>query len=414
MTTHRWPRVLDTLLFLLAAQVALSATSAYAQDAEPAAPPAPAPEPPAPRKSIDLERVQIDHLLEEVHSADARLVQAGEAGGLAAQLAGSGARTYVRLLAAFSARVATEGGELEEEHPVLLGVDEFEILVGADVFGILTGELRLDAEPEGLELEVAQIDARLGKALLVRGGLFALPVGAVNEYLYPEHTALVPRVGISRVFGAIVPVEWRGAGLQVRGRFTGSGGHALSYAAYLTSRLLVDDELLELSTEGDMPPDPAAPEDEEEPSYAFGGQVGYSFEDQLHLGLSAINGPHRLYANERATVIDLHGQLHLGRLELRSENAALVLEDGTSWGVSASAGYLLRPWLQPALGFEIYDADQSVVGEGTLLLQSLNFRPLGERYARFIVRAATWQRFERAANGNTKDFGGLLQMAAGF
>ena len=92
----------------------------------------------------------------EIHAADERLVQAGEAGGLAAQLAGSGARTYVHMLTAVSARVGTEGGELEEDHPVPLGVDEFEILAGADVFGVLSGELRLDAETEGLELEVAR------------------------------------------------------------------------------------------------------------------------------------------------------------------------------------------------------------------------------------------------------------------
>ncbi len=88
-----------------------------------------------------------------------------------------------------------------------------------------------EGKPGEVELEQAYIDFDLNRSHTVRGGLFLLPIGILNDTHEPTTFYGVERNSVEK---NIIPTTWWEAGAGLHGRLSGN----LSYAAYLHSGLL--------------------------------------------------------------------------------------------------------------------------------------------------------------------------------
>jgi hypothetical protein len=88
-----------------------------------------------------------------------------------------------------------------------------------------------DGKPGEVELEQAYIDIDINADHTLRGGLFLIPVGILNEKHEPPTFYGVERNGVEK---DILPTTWWEAGVGLHGRFTDS----TTYAVYLHSGLM--------------------------------------------------------------------------------------------------------------------------------------------------------------------------------
>lgn len=88
-----------------------------------------------------------------------------------------------------------------------------------------------DGKPGEVELEQAYVDFDLNDAHTIRGGLFLLPIGILNETHEPTTFYGVERNAVEK---NIIPTTWWEAGAGAHGRLQGG----VSYAAYVHSGLM--------------------------------------------------------------------------------------------------------------------------------------------------------------------------------
>ena len=412
------PLCFSVLVSLLAGASALFTTSASAfaqsaDDADPGGLARATDDKPAENPVVDAQRLDMEALLQELKADPQDSYRPGEAGGIGALLATTGTRTFLHMVAAASVRYATDQSE-GSVRPIQTHLDEFQVFVGASILGRLRPELRLNADARRLRVEVAQLDIKMTDWLILRSGLFVVPVGAVNEYFSPEYLSLLPRLGVSEVFTRLIPVKWSGLGIQARGRRQLKGDSSLNYAVFaISEQHLDDDRLIEAGRlpEGGNQSGTAHPLDEHAGGgFAYGARVGFGQGNWLHLGISLFNGTHYLDAH-RANLLDADGLVRLGHLEVRTENVLLRHAGHTLWAATGSAGYRITPWFQPAVGVEWFETKTVVAGDGVLAVEALNLRPL-PAYGHLILRLAAWQRSRRDTAEHA--FGGLIQLAGGF
>lgn len=370
---------------------------------------------PAKTPYIDAQRLDMEALLQELKADPQNSYRPGEAGGLGALLAGTGTRTFLHMIAAVSARYASDHPEVGFR-PIHTKLDEFEVLAGASILGRLRPELRLNADPLRLRVEVAQVDLKATDWLVLQSGLFVVPVGAVNEYFFPEYLSLLPRVGVSEVFSRLIPVKWSGLGFQMRGRRQLAADHSVNYAVFAISEQYLDEERL---VESGRLPEATGPrsggavhplDEHGGGGFAYGGRLGYGWADWLQVGVSVFSGSHYLDSH-RGILLDTDALVRLGQLEFRTENVLVLHESHRLWGVTGSLGYRVTPWLQPAIGAEWFETETLVAGGGSIIMAAVNLRPL-PAYGHLILRLGGSQKSRRDTGEHS--FSGLLQLAGGF
>jgi hypothetical protein len=113
-------------------------------------------------------------------------------------------------------------------------------MVRAHLHQAVSLELAFEWEHLGLEdddfyLPHAFVDLEASELLVLRAGFFEAPVGAFNEYLYPDFLRIT---GLPPLFAqGVVPALWSEVGIQARGRIGFSARSAFTYAAFVSNGL---------------------------------------------------------------------------------------------------------------------------------------------------------------------------------
>lgn len=200
------------------------------------------------------------------------------------------------------------------------------LMVRASLLDSVSLEIAMEWEHLGLELDDfyfphAFMDIKAADFLILRAGFFEVPVGAFNEYLYPDFLRIT---GSAPLFtNEIVPALWSEVGLELRGRIL------LGLAAHLTYAALISNGL---EQHDPMPMDGVVAEggsihdmrfnarDSYNGNKALGGRVGLELGD-FDLGVSGYTGRYTIEAARQLSIGDVDFSYRGRLLTLRSEGA---------------------------------------------------------------------------------------------
>jgi len=234
-------------------------------------------------------------------------------------------------------------------------------MVRASLLDSVSLEIAMEWEHLGLEqgdfyFPHAFMDIKAADFLILRAGFFEVPVGAFNEYLYPDFLRIT---GSAPLFtNEIVPALWSEVGLELRGRIL------LGLAAHLTYAALISNGL---EQHDPMPMDGVVAEggsihdmrfnarDSYNGNKALGGRVGLELGD-FDLGVSGYTGRYTIDAARQLSIGDVDFSYRGRLLTLRSEGA-MAWEEVTGavlkkYGFYALAA--LRPigYLEPYVQYD--------------------------------------------------------------
>jgi hypothetical protein len=230
----------------------------------------------------------------------------------------------------------------------------FNVFVTAPLRDNVLAEIQLEYEHGGEEIQVryAQLDWIISDALIIRTGRFLTPVGAFNEYLYPEYI----NKPISRPFALreIVPVAWGEVGLQVRGKYALNPTVGLNYAAFLVNGLQGEEGGGIRGMRNNF-------RDKKDGDKAVGGRLGVDLTQGLELGVSGYSGIYTEDGGHRLTIIDAEAAFSHNGLSLRGEFATAMQgtskDDLTKWGFYAQASYKFLDRYEPVVRFDQIELD---------------------------------------------------------
>lgn len=219
----------------------------------------------------------------------------------------------------------------------------------------------LGREAGGFYLPHAFMDAKANDALVLRAGFFEAPIGAFNEYLYPDFlriTALAPLFSSS-----VVPGLWSEVGLQLRGKLPLGASRSFNYAAFVSNGLEQRDPdphdgIIEEG--GDLSSMRFNARDEATGHKGFGGRGGFAL-GNFDLGASAYTGRYTVEGARRLSVLDADASYRDDLITLRAEGA-LALEETTTRllrkrGMYALLAIRARPALLPYLQYDLLHAE---------------------------------------------------------
>ncbi|MBI5497351.1 MAG: hypothetical protein HY904_20220 [Deltaproteobacteria bacterium] len=322
-----------------------------------------------------METVRLEDLLQ-------RDIRGGEVGGYGLRLAEQG--LVVELHGFVTAEATADFADVgtrtlalaqpapwSERQKQLGGSSHFELhhattILRASVLDRFYPEFAVEWEHSGFEVYVpwGYVDMKAWDWLVVRAGLFPVPIGAFNEYLYPDflrRTAAAPLV--TRV---VIPSIWSESGVQVRGHFPLVSGVDVNYAAYVVNGLEQADKRLDQGEQDSVVAEGGAIRsmrgnhfDRNHPDKAVGGRLGVGLPRGLALGVSAYTGAYTVNARRRLTLLDGDLTLQNGPVTFRAE-AALAHQEVSgllgpgplfnalvSGGAYALFAYRIRPALEP-------------------------------------------------------------------
>jgi hypothetical protein len=210
----------------------------------------------------------------------------------------------------------------------------------------------LGRDTDGFYFPHAFMDLRFDDLLILRAGFFEAPVGAFNEYLYPDFlriTALPP------LFAAnVIPALWSEVGVQLRGRAR-LGAPTLTYAIFLSNGLEQPDPEPNdgvIVEGGELSGMRFNARDENDGHKSVGGRLGLEI-GEADVGVSGYTGQYTAESGpgRRLSIVDADFSVRSERLTLRGEGA-IALEEGTDRLISRQGFYLLgavRPigYLEP-------------------------------------------------------------------
>lgn len=209
----------------------------------------------------------------------------------------------------------------------------------------------------------AFIDLSFHEALTARVGFFEAPVGAFNEYLYPDflRTTALPPLYTREV----VPALWSEVGIQLRGRLPVGESKFLTYAAFVSNGLEQADETPgdgQVAEGGNIRSMRFNRRDQNNSSKAYGGRIGYEA-GPLDLGVSGYRGRYTVDAARYLSLLDLDASFQLGKFTARAE-AALALQEVTGRTLKKYGGYVLGAY-RILSHVELYSQYDNLTVEGT-------------------------------------------------
>ncbi|MFZ5468322.1 MAG: hypothetical protein ACOZIN_02695 [Myxococcota bacterium] len=301
----------------------------------------------------------------------------------------------------------------------------FNVFVGGNVADRLFPEVQVELE-HGNEFAVrfAQLDVKLHEAFIVRSGLFLVPFGLYNEFLYPEYLTKLPRSPLVLFYRDIIPVAWNDTGVQVRGKTNLSSALGLSYAAYLVNGLEQKDA---------APKDGVIVEgggirgmrgnfrDLNNANKAFGGRLSLDLWDEtLLFGVSGYRGMYTAEGRRFLTLLGSEVLFKKNKFYFRVEGAVALQDvsdaaepDGlrqlTKQGVYALAAYSVIPQIEPAVAFDRIVLGGRVSDNVSRFTLGVNYRPFGQ--SNFVTRAS--YTFSRPDGSTTRDDIFMIQASMG-
>lgn len=279
--------------------------------------------------------------------------------------------SFARRLEELGVQVAVHGYLSLEFKPVD-DVASFDLhhataMIRASVQNSVSLELAMEWEHLGRSdddfyLPHAFVDLKLYEALIVRAGFFEVPVGAFNEYLYPDFlriTGLPPHFARN-----VVPALWSEVGVQLRGRFGLDGDTHLTYAAFISNGLeqpdpTPDDGVVEEG--GDLSDMRFHDRDRFSGNKGVGGRVGLELRE-FDVGLSGYTGRYAIESSRQLSIADVDVSYRTAWLTLRSE-AALVWQEVSGellhkYGVYTLAALRPSPYIEPYAQYDYVNLDR--------------------------------------------------------
>lgn len=226
----------------------------------------------------------------------------------------------------------------------------------------------LGRELEDFYLPHAFMDIRAADWLILRAGFFEMPVGAFNEYLYPDFLRIT---GLAPLFSSVVvPALWSEVGLQLRGRVRlGTTAH-VTYAVVVSNGLeQPDDNPTDgmIAEGGELAEMRFHARDMYSGNKALGGRLGLEVGD-FDLGFSGYTGRYTIEAARELSIGDVDFSYRGKWLTVRTEGAAAWQEitHATLHKYGMYALVALRPsaYLEP---YVQYDWTRQMQNEQRLL-----------------------------------------------
>jgi hypothetical protein len=209
----------------------------------------------------------------------------------------------------------------------------------------------------------AFMDVKFAEPLVLRAGWFEVPVGAFNEYLYPDFLRIT---GTGPLFTRdIIPGLWSEIGLQLRGRFSVNSITNLTYAVFVVNGLEQPDENPEDGMVAEGGPVRAMRyniHDQYDGDKGFGGRVGLEV-DEFDVGVSGYSGRYTIEANRRLSLGDVDVSYKNKYVTVRSE-AAFAWEETTNevlhkFGMYALIAGRPIPYIEPYVQYDYTEVDAS-------------------------------------------------------
>lgn len=356
---------------VLAAEPAASPTPSPVAAATASATPAPAP---TERPALDPGITGLEAMLQ----GNDPLATGGE-GSFGYRLTSLGVSTYLKAY-------ATAEWFNADDQPNTFDMHYFNIFVGADIQGKIYPEVQLEHEHIGSDSEIrirfAQVDLRLAPWATVRLGSFLVPIGAFNEFLYPE---FINRVA-DRPFifeEGVVPEAWHEAGVQLRGQVPVWRDVKIDYAAFVVNGL----------TQADDPTTPAveqgglisydygffSPAADPNNNKAVGGRLGFEPMHGVTLGVSGYTGAYTVDGKENLRYVGAHASFdrygvtfygELVRADEQITGGTIVRQGGY-----AQLSYKIREMVEPVVQFDGIRFDDPVLHDKDRWTFGLNLYP---------------------------------------
>jgi len=360
---------------------------------------------PAGEADNPIESVDLEDLL-------ARPVRSGEAGSFGYGLESSLFKPYLRAYTTFDWYKQQGGTNTFDAH-------YFNVFTGVNIRDTIIPELQLEHE-HGDEISVryAQVDVRIIDELYVRAGLWLVPFGIYNEFLYPEYLTVLPRSPMVLSHRDIVPTAWNDVGIQLRGRAKVAADVAVDYALYVSNGLEQEDDPTtpEVESGGSIRGMRGNFRDQHHGDKAVGGRVGVNPLDGVSLGVSFYTGAYTEDGERRLSLFGAHGSYERDRLTVRVEGVYGVQTvpgpELEKWGLYARAAYAITDWIQPALGFDVVRLDGAPEDDKWGLIGGINVRPHSELLPTLVLRLAAAHYQDEGANPDDDIV--LSQMTLGF
>jgi hypothetical protein len=259
----------------------------------------------------------------------------------------------------------------------------------------------------------AFMDVKFIEQLIVRAGWFEVPVGAFNEYLYPDFLRIT---GTGPLFTRyVIPGLWSEVGVQLRGRFALGGITNLTYAVFVVNGLQQPDETPmdgRVAEGGEIRTMRYNINDQFNGDKAFGGRVGLEI-DEFDVGVSGYSGRYTIERNRRLSIGDVDLSYRDQYLTIRSE-AALAWEETTDEVLHRFGMYLLVagrpiPWVEPYAQYDFADN----MGVEHRVLGGVALYPFPEQRSTRNLRLKSECGVDFRPDG-TEDFIWFFQLTTGF
>jgi hypothetical protein len=259
----------------------------------------------------------------------------------------------------------------------------------------------------------AFMDVKFYDGLILRAGWFEVPVGAFNEYLYPDFLRIT---GNEPLFTRdVIPGLWSEVGLQLRGRFPLNRITNFTYAVFVVNGLQQTDEDPEdgMTAEGgDIRAMRFNINDQYNADKAFGGRLGLEI-DEFDIGVSGYSGRYTIERNRRLSIGDIDLSYRDKFLTVRSE-AALAWEETTDEVLHKLGMYLLVagrpiPWLEPYVQYDFV----RMVGDEHRVLGGVALYPFPDTRSTRNLRLKSECGVDWLPDG-TRDFIWFFQLTTGF
>lgn len=299
----------------------------------------------------DITNVELDQLLS---------ARSGGSGGFGFRLGDLAIEPYVHGYAVID-------GVLNETAPFTFDLHYFNVFVGARIGDAVQAEIQLEHEhSEEFAVRFGQVDVRAADWFVVRVGLFLVPFGRYNEYLYPEYLEPVPRGPLVLFMRNVIPVVWNDVGVQVRGTFDLGDHNALGYSVYVINGLVQrDDEATPEIEEGGALRDMRGNFRDLDADKGVGARL-FAHGDLYEVGFSFYTGAYRSDGGRRLYMGNVDAELRASPVLVRAA-AAYVAQEITGGAIERAGAYVRASWtiipeIRPALALDFTHTDQTGVG----------------------------------------------------
>lgn len=291
-------------------------------------------------------------------------------------------------------------------------------MIRANLLDAASVEIALEWEHLGrtqadFYLPHAFIDMKASDLLVIRGGFFEAPVGAFNEYLYPDFLRVT---GLPPLFSrSLVPGLWSEVGLQARGRLAMSTLSHLTYAAFVSNGLKQRDPMPTdgmVAEGGDIREMRFNDREDLAGNKAVGGRLGLEI-GEFDVGFSGYTGRYTIEARRQLSIVDADMSFRSKWLTIRAEGA-LALQETTATllrkrGLYALVAARAHRYLEPYAQYDYVDlGDWMQRG-----LVGFAFYPFPNERATRSLRLKSEAGYE-FPKGNDAKFVWFFQLTTGF